>query len=178
MTIKKRFQQIKEAYEESDLEFRKKYGFKVRETSKGIWGPSDLEAVFNMFRQLRMRNKSFLDIGCGDGRVVLTASLFTKAAGIEIDRELLTKAREIQQRLNATGASFLDGDFFSHGFSTYDVLFTNPDTGFNNGLEDKLLSEMKKDALLLVYNHIFFPRFLKRGKTYWFNQIPITEFTR
>ena len=29
----------------------------------------------------------------------------------------------------------------------------------------------------LVYNNIFLPRFLKRGKTHWIQQVPITEYT-
>lgn len=173
------FNQIKHAFDQFDRELKEKFLFAVRDTAKGIWGASNLDAVFGLFQKIGLsKYKNFLDIGCGDGRVVLVASLFTKAEGIEFDRDLINKGNEIKKKLGLTNAKLICGDFFKHDLSPYDIIFINPDTGFYNGLEDKLLKEMKKDAKLLVYNNIFLPRFLKRGKTYWFNQIPVIEFTR
>ncbi len=170
-----KFLQIKKEFLHFDKHLKEKFLFGVRDTEKGIWGPSDLDVVFELFTKIKLQNyKQFLDIGCGDGRVVLTASLFTKAAGIEIDKGLISKGNEIKKRLKLN-AAFINGDYFTHNFSAYDIIFTNPDTGFYNGLEDKLLKEMK--GKLLVYNNIFMPRFLKRGKTHWIKQVPVTEFT-
>jgi hypothetical protein len=70
-------------------------------------------------------------------------------------------------------ADLIRGDFFENDFSKYDVIFINPDTGFHKGLEDKLLKEMKPDARLYVYNNIFLPRFLKKGKTYRVGLSPV-----
>ncbi len=173
-----RFNSIKQAFQASDRELKESFRFVVRDTAKGIWGPSDLDVVFGLFQKIGLqRAKSFLDIGCGDGRVVLVASLFTEAAGIEIDADLVNKGNEISRRLKLN-AKLLCGDFFAHDFSRYDMLFVNPDTGFYNGLEDKLLKEMRHDAVLLVYNNIFLPRFLQRGATHWIRQVPVTEFFR
>ena len=66
----------------------------------------------------------------------------------------------------------------NHDLSKYDFIYINPDKGFDQGLENKLLKEMKKDALLVVYNIIFKPRFLEKGKTYWFSELPIVIYTR
>ena len=170
-----KFAQIKHEFQQFDLELAKNFRFIVRDTEKGIWGAANLDAAFELFKKIKLnQHKNFLDLGCGDGRVVLIASLFTKATGIEIDQDLINKGNEIKNKLNLNAQLICD-DFFNHDLSNYDIIFINPDTGFYNGVEDKLLKEM--EGKLLVYNNIFLPRFLKRGKTHWFNQVPITEFT-
>lgn len=175
--MEEKFNQIKSAYFQFDRELHEKFLYVVRDTEKGIWGTSGMDNVFALFKRIRLgQKKHFLDIGCGDGRVVLVASLFTKATGIEIDKNLIKKGNEIKARLKLKDANLICDDFFSHDFSKYDIFFINPDKGFHHGLEKKLLVEMK--GKLLVYNNIFMPRFLKRGKTHWINQVPITEFTR
>src|SRR3989344_4233275 len=172
----KNYDQIKSAfdkYDKSQIVIRPTL---VRDTEKGIWGPSSISNVFELFKKIKLdKYKNFLDIGCGDGRVVLVASLFTNATGIEFDKELIETGNKIKQKLNLK-AHLIQDDFYNHDFSKYDIIFTNPDTGFYNGMEDKLLKEL--NGLLLVYNNTFLPRFLKRGKTYWINGIPITEFAR
>jgi protein-L-isoaspartate O-methyltransferase len=175
MTIQQ-FSLIDAAYRAFDKEFRKKHHHAVRDTEKGIWGASSCGVVFALFKKLKLDGKrKFLDIGCGDGRVVAVASLFTDAVGIEIDAELVKEGNSIINKIDLA-AKLVCADFFKHDFSQYDVLFINPDTGFYNGLEDKLIKEMSKDVVLLVYNNIFLPRFLKRGKTHWIEQVPVTEF--
>ncbi|HLD33534.1 MAG TPA: class I SAM-dependent methyltransferase [Candidatus Nanoarchaeia archaeon] len=167
--------QIKQAYSEFDSAQRKARPTLVRDTGKGIWGPSSVDNVYELFQKINLKQyKNFLDIGCGDGRVVLVASLFTSAIGIEFDKELVDAGNDIKKKLNLN-AHLIQDDFYNHNFSKYDIIFTNPDTGFYNGMEDKLLKEL--NGLLLVYNHTFLPRFLKRGKTAWINGIPITEYT-
>ena len=168
--------QIKQAYSEFDSAQRKARPTLVRDTGKGIWGPSSVDNVYELFNKINLKQyKNFLDIGCGDGRVVLVASLFTSAAGIEFDKELVETGKTIAKKLNLK-AHLIQDDFYNHDFSKYDLIFTNPDTGFYNGMEDKLLKEL--NGLLLVYNNTFLPRFLKRGKTYWINGIPITSYQR
>ena len=116
-----------------------------------------------------------IDLGSGDGKVVLIASLFTKATGIEYDKELVKKSAEIRDKLGLK-CDFIRGDFLKHDLSKYDVIFINPDKGFHKGTEDKLLKELK--GKLIVYNFVFAPRFLKKGKTYWLEQVPVTVYTK
>jgi len=128
--------------------------------------------------KIKLQNyKNFLDLGSGDGKVVLIASLFgVHACGIEHDKKLLKVGKKIQNTLKLK-ATFLNEDFFKQDISKYDIIFINPDTGFENGVEEKCLKEMNKKTKLFVYNNIFKPRFLKQGKTHWVNEIPITCYT-
>jgi len=74
-------------------------------------------------------------------------------------------------------AEFIQGDFLKHDLSKYGFIFINPDKEFEYGLEKKLLKEMQPGARLFVYNNIFLPRFLRKGKSYWFGGIPIIAYT-
>ena len=107
----------------------------------------------------------------------MIASLFTKATGIEFDKELNNTGIKIMKELKLK-AKLIQGDFLKHDLSKYDVIFINPDQGFEKALEEKLLKEMAPKARLFVYNDIFLPRFLKKGKTYWFDGIPVISYTK
>ena len=147
------------------------------DTSKGFWGAAITEHIYEFFKKIKLGNyKNFLDLGSGDGKVVLIASLFgVKATGIEIDDDLIKTSERIKKELRLK-AEFIKGDFFKHDFSRYDVIFVNPDKGFERGLEDKLLKELK--GKLFVYNQIFLPRFLKKSKSYWFDQVPVIVYRK
>ena len=148
-------------------------------TKKGIWGPAGTQDVYDFFVKIKLQNfKNFVDLGSGDGKVVLIASLFgVDATGIEFDRELMKVGIKIKEELGLK-ANFINGDLLQQDLSKYDFLFINPDKGFENKIEDKLLKDMDPKARLFVYNNIFLPRFLKKGKTYWFEGIPIIEYTK
>ncbi|MBI5390255.1 hypothetical protein HZB02_02100 [Candidatus Woesearchaeota archaeon] len=60
-----------------------------RSTSKGFWGVSEIPVLFQLFQKIKLQNyNQFIDLGSGDGRAVLVASLFTHATGIECDEKL------------------------------------------------------------------------------------------
>jgi protein-L-isoaspartate O-methyltransferase len=147
------------------------------DTSKGFWGAAITEHIYEFFKKIKLQNyKNFLDLGSGDGKVVLIASLFgVKSTGIEIDDDLVKTSESIKKELRLK-AEFIKGDFFKQDFSKYDIIFINPDKGFENGVEDKLLKEL--NGKLFVYNQIFLPRFLRKGKTYWFDQVPVTIYRK
>lgn len=171
--MQEKFEQIKKEFDEHDRSLRKNFRLIVRDTEKGIWGPADLETCFELFKQIGLEKaSSFIDLGSGDGRIVLVASLFTKAAGIEIDEDLIKVGLRTRDKLGSK-ADLVKGDFFKVDLSQYDVLFINPDTGFYNGLEDKLLKEMKPGARLYVYNNIFLPRFLEEEKSFGLGLAPV-----
>jgi len=174
-----KFHTLKEKYDEFYSTFYAKGKGTVRDTAKGIWGPAGTQDVYELFVKIKLdEDDSFLDLGSGDGKVVLIASLFCKkVVGIEYDKKLVKVGEKIKKELGLN-AEFICGDFFEHDWSEYDVIFINPDQGMHKGVEDKLLKEMKDDAKLFVYNNIFLPRFLKKGKTYWFNEIPVILYTK
>jgi len=172
-----KFHRIKQKYNKFYQSFYEKGSPIVQDTEKGIWGPAATQDVYEFFVKIKLQNyKNFLDLGSGDGKVVLIASLFTNATGIEIDKELLKAGEKTKKELKLDNAEFIHGDYLKQDISKYDFIFINPDQGFYKGVEDKLIKEMNKDAVLFVYNNIFKPRFLKKGKTYWFNGIPIIQY--
>ena len=172
----KQFNLIKQEYDNFYKSLLRQGKVPVRDTEKGIWGTAIADNVFNFFKKIRLsKYKKFIDLGSGDGKVVLIASLFTDATGIEFDKELHKKALEIKNKLKLR-AKFIKGDYLKVDLSKYDIIFINPDKGFHKGVEDKLLKELK--GKLFVYNNIFLPRFLKKGKSYWFDETPVISYTR
>jgi len=172
---KKKFSEIEEEYNRFYTEIMKAGELPIRKTKKGLWGTTQCSTVFELFKKISLQNcKSFMDLGSGDGKVVLIASLFTKAAGIEYDKELVGKSNEIKKKLKLK-AEFIQGDFFEHNISRYDIIFMNPDQEFKHGLDEKLLKEMR--GKLICFSLIYSPDKLKKGKTYWIDQVPFTMYT-
>ena len=135
-------------------------------TEKGFWNASVSDEIYAAFKKLKLSKfNNFLDLGSGDGKVVLIASLFCKnAEGVEIDDVLHHKALEIQSKLNVNNAVFHNKDFFGHDLSAYDAIFVAPDAPFQRGLENKLAKEMK--GKLIHYGHHFHPESLKKKSSF------------
>ena len=146
-------------------------------TSKGFWNASISDEVYTAFKKIGLNQfKNFLDIGSGDGKVVLIASLFClNAFGIEADKFLHNKANEIKMKCRIFNATFHNIDFFEHNFLKYDVLFLAPDAPLERGLENKLLKEMK--GKLIHYGHHFHPRFLRKEDSFLVNGNLITVYS-
>lgn len=169
------FNRIKARYREFERELLSQGKLPMRSTNTGFWGTADLDAVFHLFEALHLEEcKGFLDLGSGDGRIVLVASLFTYAVGVESDPELVDQGEEIRSELGLK-ADFICQDFLSLDLSKFDFFFINPDHRFEEAFEHKLLEEAKGKRLF-VYNIVFAPEKLRKGKTYWHEQIPITEY--
>lgn len=161
--MQQKFDAIKKEYESYYAELLLKHRL-LRETSLGYYGASPADAVFNLFRKIGLeKKKNFIDLGSGDGKIVLIAALFTKAAGIEIDDELLEASEKIRKKLGIK-ADFIKGDYLDHDLSKYDILFLNPDNHFPE-LEKKLRKEMKKDARLVVFGRLYKPMNMKLEKS-------------
>jgi len=130
-----------------------------KETEKGVWTWALVRDVEMVFEKVNLGKYSqFLDLGSGDGRVVMAASLHTNAIGIEYDRELHGKAEMLQKRLGANCVLYND-DFMDRDLSKFDCIFINPDKPFDRGMEDKLKNEFS--GLLIVYGSWYLPENLK-----------------
>jgi len=170
-----RFNQIKQAYAEFENYLKDSGKGLVYRTEKGIYGTTNLDAIFRFFKEIGLQNyKSFLDLGCGDGRVVLIASLFTKATGIEYDQDLISIAEKIRNQLNID-CELITGDYLAHDLTSYDIVFMNPDHEFGE-LDEKLRKELM--GPLFIYNNIFAPESLKKGKSYWPSQVPVIKYSK
>lgn len=86
------------------------------------------------------------DLGCGDGRVVITAAKYfgAKAKGIEIRRDLVEEAR---QRVAKEGlqdkVEIIEGDIRSTPIHDATVVYMYLLTSVNEKLKTKLQSELK-----------------------------------
>ena len=160
------FIQIKKEYDDFYKGIMRGGRLPMWSTEKGFWNASIAGEVYEAFKKIKLNKfKNFLDIGSGDGKVVMIASLFCKnAEGIEIDKSLHNKSVQIKNKFKIKNAAFHNKDFFGHDFSKYDVLFLSPDAPLERGLGNKLLSEMK--GRLIHYGHHFHPRFLKKEKSF------------
>jgi len=180
MELFKAFEIIKKAYEEYDTTLKQKHGKPFFDTEHGIWGASAMLDTFELFMKMHLdEKKSFVDLGSGDGRVVLIASLFTNATGIEGNEELTKTAIAFRDRLGQEipellKAKFLQKDYTTEPLGQYEILFTFADHPWSEAFEKKLLNEC--DGYLLSYNRIFLPQTLKKGKTYWIQQLPIISY--
>jgi SAM-dependent methyltransferase len=124
--------------------------------AKGLFYPSLLEDLFPALRSTVRAGTRFLDLGSGDGRVVLLAALLGgRATGIEYDRDLhgiaLQALHELQGLIPTERVDLRRGDFFREDLGSYDVLFY-----FTSGarredrLLDKIRREMSSSAILLI----------------------------
>jgi hypothetical protein len=163
---KNRFKKIKKEYDGFYKGLLSRGKLPMWGTEKGFWNASVSDEVYEAFKKLKLGTfKNFIDLGSGDGKVVLIASLFCrKAEGIEIDDLLHFKAIEMQSKLGIKNAKFHNKDFFEHDISGYDAIFMAPDAPFERGVEDKLLNEMK--GKLIHYGHHFHPRNLKKEDSF------------
>lgn len=155
-------QHIKEEYRKQEEKYLRENKY-LRQTLGGYFAGAAIDDMHRLFTLMKLSQyKNFIDLGSGDGRVVFVASLFTKAEGVEIDPELHAIAERMKQRLPYT-AKFVKGDFLNQNISDVDIIFLNPDSHVY-ALEKKLRQEMKKGALLIVYNAVYKPLNMKLVK--------------
>jgi SAM-dependent methyltransferase len=124
------------------------------------WVPTSMKMVHTMLTIAEVGPDDLLyDLGCGDGRVIVTAArrYGARAVGIEIDPLRYFWCRALISILGLNErVTILFGDFFSQDLSRADVVtcFLLQDT--NNKLEEKLKLELKPGTRV-VSNLFNFP---------------------
>lgn len=171
-----RYQEIKQAYNDFRISLLRKGKLPLRETSAGFWGTSICDELYTIFKKIKLdKFRNFIDIGSGDGRVVLIASLFTKAKGIELDLQLYKKSLEIKDKLGIR-ADFIHDDFFNYDFSSYDILFYYPDKPLYYGLEQKFREEL--NGKLILYGQNIYPVNLPKEEEFRVNGTLVGVYTK
>lgn len=157
----KRFEQVKKEYDNFHKDLLRKGRLPLWSTKKGFWGGVIADEIYEAFKRINLhKHNSFVDLGSGDGKVVLTAALFCKrAVGIEIDDQLFRKSLEMQGKLNIPNATFFNNDLHDHSILGFDFVFVYPDEPMHRGLEKKLLNELT--GKLIHYGHHFHPQNLE-----------------
>lgn len=153
-----RFSKIKSLYKDYYRTFYTRGDIPLRDTKLGMWGVSSAQDVFEIFQKLAI-DDDFIDLGSGDGKVVLIASLFADSvSGVECDEELVNASKEFADKLGID-AEFILNDYLSLDLSGYDWLFLNPDHKLDE-LENKLLREL--NGKVIVHSNLYQFKRLKK----------------
>lgn len=161
MAVTRHFEKIKEVYNEFHMNLLKKGRLPIKDTGVGFWGATPLNELFQLFKKIGLyKYNKFLDLGAGDGRVVLTASLFdVESHGIEADEELVDVALHHRRKLafpHFDKTKFLHKNFLEHELGEYEVIYVSPDKPFfREDFEKKITSEFKGE--LIVHGYEFHP---------------------
>jgi SAM-dependent methyltransferase len=119
--------------------------------------PTPMEVVHAMLRLAKVTASDVVyDLGCGDGRIVITAAQQFGARGVcvDIDPVRITESRENARQANVTDRiRFLNEDLFVTDVSdaTVVTLFLSPE--LNLAARPKLQRELKRGTRIVSYWH-------------------------
>src|SRR2546423_9476847 len=123
----------------------------------GPYVPSPQSVVSDMLRYADVGPADFLiDLGSGDGRIVLTAAKVfgARGFGVEIKEDLVRRSNEAAQKEGlADRVKFLKQDLFKTDMSQASVItmYLLPDTV--NLLKDKFLSELRPGTRIVSHDY-------------------------
>src|ERR671914_2788605 len=123
----------------------------------GPYVPSPQSVVSDMLRYAEVSAEDFLiDLGSGDGRIVLTAAKVfgARGFGVEIKDELVKKSNEAAAKEGlADRVKFLKQDLFKTDMTQASVItmYLLPDTV--NLLKDKFLSELRPGTRIVSHDY-------------------------
>jgi len=109
--------------------------------------PTPQEAVERMVEVARLQpGEKVYDLGCGDGRIVITAALRARisAIGVDIDPEQVTRSRANAERAGV-------GDIYKTDFSDADAVFLYLQPDLLRGLIPQL-RRMKPGSRIITFD--------------------------
>jgi SAM-dependent methyltransferase len=117
------------------------------------WVPTSRQVIRTMLEMAELRPGEVLyDLGCGDGRVLITAArdFRARAVGVEVDlsRYLWSVLAVILRGLGRR-VKIMRGDLFSVDLSEADVVFTFLLQDTNDRLKEKLRRELRPGARIV-----------------------------
>ena len=121
------------------------------------YAPTPEDAVSAALRLASLRKGELLyDLGCGDGRILITAArdFGARVIGFEIQHKL---AEEARARIHDAGlegmAVVLERDFFKEDLSEADVVFLYLTPSVTVALAEKLSRELKDGSRIVAYRY-------------------------
>lgn len=129
----------------------------VRRSPDVIFVPTPNEVVDKMLEMAKVTPKDIVyDLGCGDGRIVITAAqkYGVRAVGIDIDPKRISEATANARAAKVTDkVRFIEGDLFEADISEATVVTLYLLTRLNEKLKPKLLKELQPGTR--VVSHAF-----------------------
>ena len=129
----------------------------ARRSPDVIFVPTPNDVVEKMLEMAKVTAKDTLyDLGCGDGRIVITAAqkFGARAVGIDIDPKRIQEANANAKAAKVTDkVKFVEADLFESDISEATVVSLYLLTRLNEKLKPKLLKELKPGTR--VVSHAF-----------------------
>ncbi len=120
-----------------------------------IFVPTAFDVVIQMLKLAQVTSKDMVyDLGCGDGRFVVTAArqFGARGVGIDIDPERIKEARELAARTGADDkVRFIESDLFDADISEATVVTLYLLTRLNLKLRPKLMNELKPGTRIVSH---------------------------
>lgn len=119
--------------------------------------PSPMEIIERMLESANVkRGEIVVDLGCGDGRILITAvqKFGAKAVGVELNPKLVKEASEMIARLGLQNhAKVVRGDIFEADLTQADVVTLYLTTGSNEKLRPKLEQSLRPGARVVSHDY-------------------------
>ncbi len=119
--------------------------------------PSKPEVVAEMLRMARVDKDDLLyDLGCGDGRIVITAAQLygTRGVGIDIDPERIAESKENAAKAKVGHlVKFIEQDLFEADFHEATVVSLYLLTSVNLRLRPRLLQQLRPGTRVVSHNY-------------------------
>jgi SAM-dependent methyltransferase len=129
----------------------------VRRSPDVIFVPTPNEVVDKMLEMAKVTAKDVVyDLGCGDGRIVITAAqkYGARAVGIDIDPKRIAEANANAKAAKVTNkVKFVEGDLFEADIGEATVVTLYLLTRLNEKLKPKLLKDLRPGTR--VVSHAF-----------------------
>ena len=129
----------------------------AQRTPDVIFVPTAFETVITMLKLAEVTSKDIVyDLGCGDGRFVVTAAqqFGARGVGIDIDPQCIRDARQLAARTGTEDkVRFIEGDMFETDISEATVVTLYLLTQVNLKLRPKLMRELNPGTR--VVSHAF-----------------------
>lgn len=120
-----------------------------------IFVPTDFQVVTQMLKLAEVTSKDIVyDLGCGDGRFVVTAArqFGARGVGVDIDPQRIQEANELAKRTGADKqVRFIQGDLFETDISEATVVTLYLLTRLNLKLRPKLMKELKPGTRIVSH---------------------------
>jgi len=119
--------------------------------------PSPQEIIDRMLEVAQIKPlDTVIDVGCGDGRILVTAvqKFKAKAIGIEIEQKIAAQATETLHKLGLQNkARVVRADVFDVDLSQADVLTLYLTTSFNEKLRPKFEQSLKPGTRVVSHDY-------------------------